>query len=76
MTIIDQTTFTVSCSCGETESKTIHQHGSKFGGTWEPAGEMVKFTVYWNSDDELTVPEITSAQCKTCGADDCHIAIH
>lgn len=67
MGIIDQTTFTLTCPCGASESVTILQHGSAYGGSWQSGKTMAKFAVIWKDTNELTGPRITSAKCNSCG---------
>ena len=68
MGIIDQSTFTLNCQCGVSESVTIQQHGSAYGGYWLAGKTMGHFSVSWDSSNELRGPHITTARCKSCGS--------
>jgi hypothetical protein len=67
MGIIDDTTHTLRCSCGATESMKIIQHGSAYGGTWQSGRPFARFTVTWAPGD-FAGPVISSAKCNACGA--------
>ena len=67
MGIIDQSKFTLDCECGVSETQTILQHGSAYGGSWQSGKPMAKFAVVWKDKIESSDPCITSAICNTCG---------
>jgi len=68
MGVIDQTTHTLTCpKCKATESVTILEHGSAYGGSWQAGKPMSHFTVTWSAAEGFAGPNITSAKCKKCG---------
>lgn len=69
MGVIDQMTHTLNCpKCGASESVTILQHGSAYGGSWQSGKPMTQFTVTWSNADGFMSPSITTAKCNACGA--------
>lgn len=68
MGIIDRSTFTLNCQCGVSESIIILQHGSAYGGSWQPGQLMTKFAVTWVDTNELSGPRIALAKCNSCSA--------
>lgn len=68
MGVIDKTIHSLKCSCGESESVAIIQHGSAYGGSWQSSKPMAQFAVTWGESDGFSGPRITSATCNTCGA--------
>lgn len=69
MGIIDQTTYTVTCpKCSASESATILQHGSAYGGSWQSGKPMGKFTVTWDNSGAFAHPGINASKCNACGA--------
>lgn len=66
MGVIDKATYTAKCQCGEFESVTLLEHGSAYGGSWQPSMPMTCFKITWSADGFGT-PRITSARCKKCG---------
>lgn len=67
MGVIDETTHTLTCGCGQTESVRILQHGSSYGASWQPGKPYSRFSVSWGTETAIG-PTITSATCNSCGA--------
>jgi len=68
MGVIDETTRTLTCQCGSTESVRILQYGSAYGGSWQEGNPFSKFTVSWGPEN-ASGPTIASATCNSCGAE-------
>lgn len=66
MGVIDETTHTLTCKCGATESVKILQHGSAYSGSWQSGKPFARFKVTWGPSGPIG-PKITSATCDTCG---------
>ena len=68
MGVIDKTMHTLTCAgCNKSESVTLLEHGSTYGGSWQSGKPMISFNVVWDKSNSFTGPQICSAVCKTCG---------
>ena len=67
MGYIGQTTHTLECACGVTESVTIVERGSAYGSSWVSEKPLKNFKVDWKPG-QFRGPEISSASCNKCGA--------
>lgn len=68
MGIIDKCTYTLTCAkCGATESSSVVDSGSGWGGSsWDSGTEFSGFNTEWNGGDRKE-PDLQSASCKQCG---------
>lgn len=68
MGIIDQTTYTLTCSrCGATESQKVLDKGSNWNGSWWQSGAtFMHFQATWEGEGGSTEPKLSSAICKNC----------
>jgi len=69
MGMIDSTKYSLSCAtCGITETSTVLDKGSNYGGSWWQSGtDFQHFNTRWTGGDR-TEPKLTSSECKACGA--------
>jgi hypothetical protein len=68
MGIIDRSNYTLTCKeCNVSESASISDHGSTFGGSWWNASARFKnFDAAWEGGGR-TEPTLVKATCKQCG---------
>ncbi len=66
MAVTDKATHTVKCICGASESVTLFEYGSAYGGSWQSGTPMTQFTVTWSAGG-FGGPSITSTKCNKCG---------
>ena len=69
MGTIDKSTYTLSCdACDVTETSSVLDKGSNYGGSWWQSGtDFVNFVTEWQGGDK-NEPKLTKASCRTCGA--------
>lgn len=67
MGIIDMRTYKLTCAkCEATQSSTVVQKGSVWGGaSWGAAATFSNFNTTW-SDSGADEPQLQSAFCKEC----------
>ena len=70
MGYIDKTTHALSCkTCGLTESQSILDKGSNYGGSyWQGPAKFAHFETTWKGGSDKQEPELVTATCKRCGA--------
>jgi predicted nucleic-acid-binding Zn-ribbon protein len=68
MGIIDETTYKLHCpKCGHSESLSILDKGSNFGGScWQSGAVFTSFETNLTGGG-VQAPQLTTAICKTCG---------
>jgi hypothetical protein len=68
MGVIDKCTYTLTCAnCGTTESSSVLDHGSGWGGpSWDADTSFTGFNTEWSGGDKKE-PVLQSTSCKQCG---------
>lgn len=67
MGIIDKITYTLHCdNCKKTESASITDNGSNWGGPhWQSGANFKEFSTSWSGGGQAE-PKLVEAKCKSC----------
>ncbi len=68
MGVIDKTTYKLTCpQCGTSETSSVLDKGSGWGGSsWQEGAYFSMFQTEWSGGGSQE-PKLTLAICKTCG---------
>jgi hypothetical protein len=68
MGINDELSFTLICpECGATESSSVCEKGSRWGGSWDQEASFSRFKTQWSGGGKHR-PVIITAVCNQCGS--------